>query len=71
MSAQVVSFPRAGTPLLRRDQELLAGLDEIQQRLDQVLRYLRAGDYGAAQALVMIANLEVAEVEGLVLGRSV
>ncbi len=67
-TATVVPFPRAGTPLLRRDQRLLTGLGELQHRLDRTLQYIRAGDLKNAEALCMVADMETAELEGIVLG---
>lgn len=67
-TATVVPFPRAGTPLLRRDQRLLTELAEVQHRLDRTLQYIQAGDLKNAEALVMVANMEVSDIEGIVLG---
>lgn len=67
-TATVVPFPRSGTPLLRRDQRLLSGLGELQNRLDRTLQYLLEGDIENAKALCMVANMETADLEGIVLG---
>lgn len=68
MSAHVVPFPRAGTPLLRRDRMVLDALQALQDRHDKALEYIRVGDLRSAEALVMIASMEASEIEGMVMG---
>lgn len=67
-TADVVTFPRAGTKLLARDRRLLDGLAQVQHRLDVLLEHIDAGRIMDARALCMIANMECSELEGVVLG---
>ena len=68
MSGTIVTFPRKGTAMLRRDERLLCGIAEVELRFEQILRYVREGDLANAEALAIVGAMEAAELEGIVLG---